>query len=109
MRGRGVDEVRGGSVLGQREGARAEGEQVHQLQRVAAALHQLALLLRVWVWVRIRVRVRVRARVRVRVRVMVRVRVEVKVRVRVRVTPPPVRAARGCGKNAALELPFRFP
>ena len=58
VRGRGVDEVRGGSVLGQREGARAEGEQVHQLQRVAAALHQLALLLRVGVGVRVRVRVR---------------------------------------------------
>ena len=50
------------SVLGQRAGARAEGEQVHQLQRVAAALHQLALLLRVGV--RVRVRVRVRAGVR---------------------------------------------
>ena len=67
-----MDEVRGGSVLGQREGARAEGEQVHQLQRVAAALHQLALLLRVGV--RVRARVRVRVRVRFRVRATVRVR-----------------------------------
>ena len=72
-----AQELRGGSVLGHREGARAEGEQVHQLQRVAAALHQLALLLRVGV--RVRARVRVRVRVRFRVRATVRVRVMVRV------------------------------
>ena len=53
--------MRGSSVLGHREGARAEGEEVHQLQSVAAALHQLALLVRVGIRVRVRVRVRVRA------------------------------------------------